>query len=470
VSAVLAAHQHPLLISSLVVLQRPGWWSRTFKWVALGMVVGAVAGLGAIALHELLQLGAAWLLEGVAGYQPATVAADGGSVYPASPVRRGWVLPLIAGGGALVGALLVRWLAPEAASHGVDAASHGMDAAIRAVHTDPKGIRGRVALAKLVASALTLGSGGSGGTEGPAGQMGVAFGSVVSRIFGLSIRDARIAATAGLAAGVGAIFRAPLGGALLGGEVLYRDDMTLEALLPSLVASIVAYAEFGAVFGYGPTFGSQASLSLARPIDLALFVALGAVAGLLGRLYGWSFYAVADWFSRWRLPPMFRPAMAGLAVGALGLLLPQVLSTGYGNVQIAMDRQLLMTMPLWVVLALPFAKVLATSLSIGSGGSGGVFGPGMVIGATAGAACWRLLEPLGLAPHSPVSFVLAGVAACLGAITHLPIAVTVMVAEVSGSVGILEPATVAVVVATLAVGNATIYRSQLPARADTEPA
>jgi chloride channel protein, CIC family len=431
-------------------------------------VVGAVAGLGAIALHEMLQLGTAWLLEGLAGFRPATVVADGGGVHPASQVGRWWALPLIAGGGAFVGAVLVQWLAPEAARHG--APSHGMDAAIDAVHRDPKGVRGRVAVAKVVASALTLGSGGSGGTEGPAGQIGVAVGSVIARVFGLSMRDARIVTTAGLAAGVGAIFRAPFGGALLGGEVLYRDDMTLDALLPSLVASAVAYAEFGAVFGFGPTFGSQASPSVARPADLALFLALGATVGLLGRLYGWSFYAVAAWCSRWPLPRVCKPALAGVAVGVLGLLFPQVLSTGYGDVQLAMDRQFLVTMPLWVVLALPLAKVLATSLSIGSGGSGGVFGPGMVIGATAGAACWRLLEPFGLAPHSPLSFVLAGVAACLGAVAHSPVAVTVMVAEISGSAGALAPATIAVIAATLAVGDVTIYRSQVRTRADVEPA
>src|SRR5262249_26303653 len=143
----------------------------------------------------------------------------------------------------------------------------------------------------------------------------------------------------------------------------------------------------------------------------------------------------------------------------------QALHMGYGWVQIAMGPQLL-GMPLWVVLLIPFAKILATSLSIGSGGSGGIFGPGMVIGGLLGAPFWRLTYGLlpGV-PASPAPYVIVGMMALFGGIAHAPLAVMLMVAEMTGNLSLLAPAMIAVAVSTALVGDNTIYRSQLPNRA-----
>jgi chloride channel protein, CIC family len=443
----------PSVVRAVRRIPPPRAWPYIPKWGLLGVLIGAVAGVGAIALYGLLQLTTAVVLGGIARYGP-TATADGGAPRP-------WLLPLLVASGALVASVLVRWLAPEAGGHGTDEA-------IDAVHHHPRRVRGRVPYVKLIASVITIGSGGSGGTEGPAAQISAAFGSVLSRLFGLSEADARVAVSAGLASGVGAIFRAPFGGALLGGEILYRNDIDKAMLLPSMIASTVAYFEFGSVYGFTPMFGDGAAIyRLGRPGDLVLFALLGVLVGLLGRAYAWSFYRTMAWFShRRRLPGILRPAVGGLLVGALGLAVPGALGTGYGTIQFDLDRGRLLGMSLWLVVAMPLVKIVTTSLSIGSGGSGGLFGPGMVIGAAAGAAVWRLLEPLGLAPGSPAVLVVIGMAACLGAIAHAPVAVTVMAVEVTGSVDVLAPAMVAVLAAVLVVGDATLYRSQLRGRAE----
>lgn len=430
------------------------------KWLLLGVLIGVVAGLGAVTFYAALHLATHYLLSSLGGFVPSGTAGEGG-IHAASPFARPWAIPLVVALGGLVSGLLVFGLAPEAEGHGTDAA-------IRAVHTNPKGMRPRVTLVKLVSSAVTIGSGGSGGREGPTAQISASFGSMLARALNLTPADSRIAVSAGIASGIAAIFRAPLGGAILGAELLYRDDVEVEALVPSLVASVVGYAVFGGITGdFSPIFGYHDGFQLQNPAQLLLYVVLGLAAGLVGRLYVKSFYGATGLFSRAPGPRWLKPALAGLAVGGLGLVVPSVLGTGYGQIQTDMDRRLLLGLPLWLVLAVPFAKILATSLSIGSGGSGGIFGPGMVIGGATGAALWRLLDLVGMAPHDPVPFVVVGMTACFGAVAHAPLAVMLMVAEMTGNLALLAPAMVAIALAVLVVGDLSIYQSQLKSRSDS---
>lgn len=375
---------------------------------------------------------------------------------------RPWAVPFVVALGGLISGIIVFRFAPEAEGHGTDAA-------IAAYHHRPRGIRARIPLIKLVASAVTIGSGGSGGREGPTAQISAGFGSFLGRLLDLDARDARIAVAVGMAAGIGAIFRAPLGGAILGAELLYRDDVESEALVPSFIATIVAYSIFGAVEGFSPIFGAQARFGFSNPAQLGWYALIGIACGLVGLLYIRNFYGLTAWFRRWRMPRALRPAIAGFLVGCIGLLLPGALGTGYGFVQAGLDRQSLMDMPLLVILALPFAKILATSLSIGSGGSGGIFGPGMVVGGLLGAGIWRLLEPLGVPaiPADPAPFVIVAMMALFGSVAHAPLAVMLMVAEMTGNLSMLAPAMVAVGLATFVVGNKSIYSSQLATRAES---
>ena len=429
------------------------------KWVVLGALIGVVGGLGAIVFYTALELATRVFLGGLAGYVPPTPAGEGGALI--TDAARPWAIPLVVALGGLISGVIVFRLAPEAEGHGTDAA-------IAAYHHNPRGIRARIPLIKLVASAVTIGSGGSGGREGPTAQISAGFGSFLGRALDLDARDARIAVAVGMAAGIGAIFRAPLGGAILGAELLYRDDVESEALVPSFIATIVAYSIFGAVEGFSPIFGTQARFGFSNPAELPWYALIGLVCGVVGLLYIRNFYGLTAWFGRWRMPRALRPAIAGFAVGCIGLILPGALGTGYGFVQVGLDRQTLLGMDLWIILALPFAKILATSLSIGSGGSGGIFGPGMVVGGLLGAGIWRLLEPIAPAiPAEPAPFVIVAMMALFGSVAHAPLAVMLMVAEMTGNLSMLAPAMVAVGLATFIVGQSSIYRSQLATRADS---
>jgi CIC family chloride channel protein len=418
-----------------------------------------IAGLGAVVFYGGLGLATRLFLGALVRYQPPGTVGEGGAV--ATEIGRRWVLPLVTMVGGLVSGLLVFLLAPEAEGHGTDAA-------IDAIHRKGGVLRARAIPVKLVASAITIGTGGSAGREGPAAQISAGVGSLLGRWFLPDPGDRRIAVAAGIGAGIGAIFRAPLGGAVLAAEILYIHDIEVEAIIPSLIASIVGYTVFGAFSGFAPIFGPHATLELGPPIQLAYYAVLGAASGLGGIAYARAFYGTAGAFKRLRLPAWSKPALGGLAVGLVGLVLPQVLHTGYGWVQLAMTRDELLAMSPLLVAAIPLGKIAATSISIGSGGSGGIFGPGMVIGGMLGALLWRAgIGILPSMPGSPAPFVIIGMMSLFGGIAHAPLAVMLMVAEMTGSLSLLAPAMIAVAVATAIVGDETIYEAQLRDRASS---
>jgi H+/Cl- antiporter ClcA len=424
-------------------------------------VIGAIAGLGAIVFYEALVVCTHFFLNVCAGYQVPTPAGEGGLAASTSAARP-WALPLVAGVGALLGAILVFRIAPEAEGHGTDAA-------ISAVHHNPRGVRFRAVIVKIVASALTIGSGGSGGREGPSGQISAGFGSLLARTLDLEPADGRIAVATGIGSGIGAIFGAPLGGAVLASEILYRDDFDPAALLPSFIASIVSFVVFDAVEGFSPLFGYVRSYRFTDPVQLLWFALIGLLAGLIGLLYAKGFYGLSGLFKRSPLPRWAAPAIGGLMVGAIAIAIPQVIGTGYGWVQQCLSHNGLESIPLWIVLIVPFVRILATGLSIGSGGSGGVFGPGIVIGAFLGAAVWRVFDPVFPSMgHDPAPYVIVGMMSCFGGISRAPLAVMLMVAEMTGSLSILTPAMIAVGISWLIVRHAddTMYRSQLKSRSD----
>ena len=426
------------------------------KWLTLGIAIGIIAGLGAVVFYLALDYAGRFLLGYLADYQIPQPKGDGGNpgshAYP-----RPWAIPLIAFGGALVSALLVAKFAPEAEGHGTDSA-------IEAVHSDPRAIRGRTLVVKTIASALTIGSGGSAGREGPAAQISAGFGSLLTRQLNLSDEDGRVAVSLGIGSGIGAIFGAPLGGAVLAASIVYREDFDYRSLVPGFITSATAYALFGSILGFNPMFGTVAADFRFHLPQLLWFVLLGVVAAGVGYVYARTFYGTVGLTARLPGGKVLKPAVGGLAVGLLALVLPQVLSSGYGWAQAAAARDTLMTIPLWIVLILPVAKIVATSLSIGTGGSGGIFGPGIVIGGFTGAAIWRLADLVhapGL-PANPGVFVVVGMMACFGSVAHAPLAVMIMVAEMTTSFSVLPCAMVAVGIAYLLISRTgvSIYRAQ----------
>ncbi|WP_156687627.1 chloride channel protein [Mycobacterium sp. Marseille-P9652] len=427
------------------------------KWLVLGVTIGVISGLGAVVFYLALKYTGEFLLGYLADYHIPRPVGEGGG-RGSTGFQRAWAIPLVTTGGALLSALLVTKFAPEATGHGTDAA-------IEAVHTDPRAIRFRAVLVKMVASALTIGSGGSAGREGPTAQMSAGFGSLLTRRLHLSDEDGRIAVALGIGAGIGAIFAAPLGGAVLAASITYRDDFDYECLLPGFITSGTAYAVLGSFLGFDPLFGYiDAEYRFERAWPLLWFVVIGVVAAAVGYLFARCFHASVRIAHRLPGGPIVKPAIGGLLVGLLGLVIPQILSSGYGWAQLAADRGSLMDIPMWIVLVLPVAKIVATSLSIGSGGSGGLFGPGIVIGAFVGAAVWRLGEAFALpgVPHEPGVFVVVGMMTCFGCVARAPLAIMIMVAEMTGSFSVVPGAILSVGIAALLMSrtNVTIYEAQ----------
>lgn len=426
------------------------------KWLVLGIAIGVIAGLGAAVFYLAMTYAGRFLLGYLGHYDVPTAVGDGGDPGSAS-FARPWAIPLITCGGALVSAWLVAKLAPEAEGHGTDSA-------IEAVHTDPRAIRARAVVVKLVSSALTIGSGGSAGREGPTAQISAGFGSLLTRRLNLSDADGRVAVAIGIGSGIGAIFGAPLGGAVLASSIVFRADFDYRSLIPGFITSGTAYAVYGSIIGFTPLFGLVVPDYVFDPTQIPWFVVIGIVAAAVGYLYAKVFYGTVALTGRLPGGKIVKPAAGGLLVGLMALLIPQILSSGYGWAQAAAATDTLTALPLWIVLILPFAKILATSLTVGTGGSGGIFGPGIVIGAFVGAAVWRLADLLGLPglPDGPGVFVVVAMMACFGSVAHAPLAVMIMVAEMTGSFSVLPGAMLTVGIAYLLINRTevSIYRAQ----------
>ena len=247
-------------------------------------------------------------------------------------------------------------------------------------------------IVKILASAVTLGTGGSGGREGPIAQIGAGFGSYLAGLLRLRPADRRVLMAAGMGAGIAAIFRAPLAGSLFAAEVLYRSaEFEAEVIMPAALASVVSYSTFGAVFGWKPLFTTP-DLTFNNPAELIVYLVLALWAAFLAMLYTRSFYAIQRWFRRSPLPRITRPAVGALLAGVVALALYYglgrqevvlgVLGFGYGALQWALEPDGTQTVTL--LLAIALGKILTTGLTISSGGSAGVFGPSMVIGGCGG--------------------------------------------------------------------------------------
>lgn len=444
--------------------------------LALALAVGLVAGLGAIVFYASCQVVVHCALDAVAGYRPNHPAGEPPLLAATQQSFQPWLLLLVPTVGGILSGLLVFSLAPEAEGHGTDAA-------IAAFHYHQGRIRPRVPLVKLVASALTIGTGGSGGREGPIAQIGAGFGSFAGRLFRLRAAECRILMAAGMGAGVAAIFRAPLAGALFAAEVLYRSaDFEASVIVPAALASTTAYCTFGLVFGWTPLFDLPPELVEAMtfrdPRQLLPYFLLAIFVVVLAMLYTRTFYGLAGVFRRWKLPRHAKPALGALGTGVVGLglfhLLGQdqrvlgVLSFGYGTLQDAMtatmqgrpDISLMI-----VLLVVALGKILTTALTIGSGGSGGVFGPSMVIGGCGGGAVGLFLHSWWptLVPH-PTSFVIVGMAGFFAAAAKTPISTLVIVSEMTGGYGLLLPALWVCMLAFLLSDEQSIYHSQVESR------
>lgn len=431
-------------------------------------LVGLAAGVLGVLFVRGLELLQSVLLEGLVGYEP--LRASGESGRAAASTFRWWLLPpLLAVGGALAGALMRS--APETRGGGADAM-------LRAFHREGGHVRNRVLWVKLLASWATLATGGAGGREGPTIQLGGATGSLISRLLGLSTRERRILLLAGAAAGISAVFRTPLGAALLVVELVYSDGFENDALVPAVLASVVSFAvattlhPAGVLLAHAPRYPFV-------PAHLPLYGLL-AVFTSLGAVFFLTVYqrVRAAFGSLARIPAWVHPALGGLALGVLVVPVvagsAQWLSTpphglgilggGYGLVQAAITGAPWLGTG-WAAVAffalMMVVKAVATSLTVGSGGSAGDFAPSMAMGGLIGGAFGRAAQLLIDDPRLDAgAFVLVGMGAFYGGIAHVPLAALVMVCELAGTYDLLVPAMFAQGIAFVALRHRSLYHEQ----------
>ncbi len=329
-------------------------------------------------------------------------------------------------GGAIVGPL-VYFFAREAKGHGVPEV-------MEAVALKGGVIRKRVVVIKAMASAICIGSGGSVGREGPIVQVGSAIGSAFGQILRVSPDRMRTLVGCGAAAGIAATFNAPIAGVMFAMEIIL-GEFGIATFSPIVVSSVMATVISRAYMGNYPAF-TVPQYSLVSVYEIPLYIVLGIIAGLIGVGFTTCLYKAEDLFAKIRIPEYTKAALGGAAIGAIGIFFPHIFGVGYD----AIEMVLLEKMAWSVILCLIFIKILATSVTIGSGGSGGIFAPSLFIGSMTGAAFGYLVHYL--FPNVTATsgaYGLVGMGAVLAAATHGPINAIIILFEMTGSYKIILP-------------------------------
>lgn len=397
------------------------WSSETTIMVVFAVIVGLGAGLGAIFFIEMIAF-----FRNIFFEQGKLLGLPGGTYVI--------LLPLV--GGLIVGPL-VHFIAPEAKGHGVPEV-------LTAILTRGGKIRPVVVLAKAICSAITIGSGGSVGREGPIVQIGAALGSTIGQLFKLNERRVINLVASGAAAGIAATFNAPIAGVMFAMEVIL-GDFGFHSLSTMVISAVTASVVSRAVLGDSPSF-IVPSYALNSYWELLFYIVLGVLAGLVGLLFVRILYFMEDFFDHWKFPAYLKPAVGGLALGVLGYFLPQIFGTGFDTIADTLNGKI----GLGLLVILVFGKILATTLTLGSGASGGVFAPALFIGAVLGGAFGQTAQLIfpGI-PASSGAYAMVGMAAVFAAAARAPITAVIILFEMTQDYRIILPLMFATVISTI---------------------
>lgn len=405
--------------------------------LGLAVLVGAIAGLGAVAFRMM-----------ISGLQSIFFSGNGHFL----PLPGHFYIILIPPFGGLLVGLVIYFLAHEAKGNGVPEV-------MKAVALDGGRIRPIVSLIKAIASSLTIGSGGSAGREGPIVQIGASLSSTIAQWLKLPSERMQTLVACGAAGGIAATFNAPIAGALFALEIILRKVVTpifAYVFLSAITANYVATF----FLGNKPLFTVPA-FHLVNPVEIGLYAILGIVTALIAVALILAIYGCEDIFHAIRIPEYLKPALGGIAVGLIGFYNFNLLSLGYGEI----ERVLTMNFSAGFLFSMAVLKILATSLTLGSGGSGGIFSPSLFIGAMLGTALAGLFQ--GVLPFSigpPGAYGIVGMAALFSAATRAPFTAVIIVLEITGDYSLVLPLMAAVSIGTLissVLKKGTIYTTKL---------
>ena len=431
-------------------------YRKTAKLLFIYALIGLAVGVVAIGFQQFMSIFNILLIEGLTGHGETRIVWGDrrlGLPWQRPDQIRRWLFPILAGSGGLLTGLIVSKYAPEAAGHGTDEV-------ILAYHHKQGKMRLRVSVVKLISSAITLGTGGSGGKEGPIAQICAGFASFIGSRTPFLREYRRELMLAGMAAGIAAVFRAPVAAAIFATEILYsRLHYEGRILVPAVIASAASYGVYTLYFGVSPVFRVPDFVYTFNLIDLVGFTVLGLLSAASAILFVKLFYFIRDRFRGLPVPVYLKPAIGGVATGLIAMAVPQILGEGSFNLQQIIDGRFSLLM----LAAICVLKMVATGFSIGSGGSGGVFGPSLFAGAALGGAYGSLYLMLFPASGVPlVVFVLLGMVAFFSGAANAPLSTVIIVAEMTRTFTLLAPFLWVSVFGYLFSQKWNIYENQIP--------
>lgn len=426
-----------------------------FRLMLISLLTGSLAGCLAIAFFFGIESLRFVFLHHWAGL---TLPAPSGEELfsgPPGPFRP-WIIPILTTSVGLATGLLVKWFIPDSGKNCTD----GTDAMTKAFHHQEGKIPPLVPLIRGCTAILTIASGGSAGREGPITQIGAGLGSWLADKLKLSVQERRILLLAGAGGGLGAIFRAPLGGAITAVEIIYKEDFESEALLPAVISSVISYTIFTLAYGQQPMFAIP-HFHFTNPRELICYATLGLFCALSGWFYVRTFFTIKYKFFKPLQNKIGIPltmALGGLLMGVLGMQFPQLLSGGYGWLELAILGKLSLTMMLGVLIG----KTIATSLTLGSGMSGGMFAPALFVGGMSGGLIGQLGHRYfpNIVLH-PGGYVLVGMAAFFAGAGSAPVGPLIMVCELTQDYGLLAPLMLASALCIFINRRFSLYENQL---------
>ncbi len=408
------------------LLEKANLTEHTFM-IIIALIIGILAGFSAIGIRALIEF-----ISDISFW-----GGEGTILQRIEATPWYWVLIVPAIGGLIVGPIIY-FFAPEAKGHGVPEV-------MQAIFLKGGKIRPRVAVIKAFASAVTIGTGGSVGREGPIVQIGSSLGSTIGQFFKVPTNRMKTLVGCGAAAGIAAAFNAPIAGALFSLEIILMD-FAVAQFSPIVISSVMATVVSHAFEGDFAAF-QVPHYQLVSPQELFFYLILGILSGVASYLFIKVLYAFEDWFDELnKVPEYFRPLLGGIVIGLIGIFVPEVMGVGYDTINFALNGNLIW----YAALGLVFIKIFATSVTLGSGGSGGIFAPSLFMGATLGVFFGGLMHQLFPAiTASPGAYALVAMGGMVAGTTRAPITAIIIVFELTNDYHIILPLMITAIISTI---------------------